>query len=56
MGKCDTPALPRGAPEPKNGTIPWSGLIDRAGFQRRYRGPIELFDAKLDIAAALWKK
>jgi thiol-disulfide isomerase/thioredoxin len=29
--------------------IPWSGLVDRSGLQRCYRGPVKYFEAMLDI-------
>ena len=45
-----------GAPSPNIQSIPWSGLVDGAGFQRRYRGPIKYFEAKLDIVTALGKR
>jgi len=42
-----------GAPNPSIQAIPWTGLLDRNGLVRRYRGPVKHFEAKLDILAAL---
>jgi hypothetical protein len=35
------------------GAVPWSGLLDRSGLIRSYRGPVKAFEAKLDILQAL---
>jgi thiol-disulfide isomerase/thioredoxin len=32
--------------------IPWSGLVDRSGLQRLYRGPVKRFEAMLDILSS----
>jgi len=42
-----------GTAEADHATIPWSGVIDGAGMVRRWRGPIKLFEARLDIAEAV---
>ncbi len=34
-------------------SLPWTGLLDRWGLVRQYRGPVKLFEAKLDLLNCL---
>jgi thiol-disulfide isomerase/thioredoxin len=36
----------------EEGGLPWTGLLDRSGLQRVYRGPVKRFEAMLDLLSS----